>query len=371
MAIVKMSKFRLFSFKNDRARLLEELQHFNFVHFSKEEYEGDKDKRQDDYKIPDSMQKINEELSNVDFSIGILEKIQEKPSMLEELNTPRKTYSLREIESISEEFDSNFIADKLRSITKKIETSRQRIGNIKQEKEDYLPWVDFDHPLSDLGEKNRAYYYMGTFPTSNLQSFYTALSNYKYTFSETIFTKGAITGLYLIILDKDKEALNEFRQLGFNPISFKTDLSPKMAVQKLEDEEKRLKEEIESLEKSLLGYSSYLDKLRIKKEDLENKKLKLSASENFYNTNEINIISGFIPTEMEEKFKKILDENFSGAYYLELELAKTSDDKAPILLKNNKLVSAFESITKMYSLPKYGEVDPTPFFAIFYWFFFE
>lgn len=51
---------------------------------------------------------------------------------------------------------------------------------------------------------------------------------------------------------------------------------------------------------------------------------------------------------MEEKFKKILDENFSGAYYLELELAKTSDDKAPILLKNNKLVSAFESITKMY-----------------------
>lgn len=73
--------------------------------------------------------------------------------MLEELNTPRKTYSLREIESISEEFDSNFIADKLRSITKKIETSRQRIGNIKQEKEDYLPWVDFDHPLSDLGEK--------------------------------------------------------------------------------------------------------------------------------------------------------------------------------------------------------------------------
>lgn len=59
--------------------------------------------------------------------------------------------------------------------------------------------------------------------------------------------------------------MNEFRQLGFNPISFKTDLSPKMAVQKLEDEEKRLKEEIESLEKSLLGYSSYLDKLRIKK----------------------------------------------------------------------------------------------------------
>lgn len=68
---------------------------------------------------------------------------------------------------------------------------------------------------------------------------------------------------------------------------------------------------------------------------------------------------------MEEKFKKILDENFSGAYYLELELAKTSDDKAPILLKNNKLVSAFESITKMYSLPKYGEVDPTPFLQYF------
>ena len=40
------------------------------------------------------------------------------------------------------------------------------------------------------------------------------------------------------------------------------------------------------------------------------------------------------------------------------------------MLKNNKLVKPFESLTEMYSLPKYGELDPTPLLTPFYMVFF-
>ena len=36
----------------------------------------------------------------------------------------------------------------------------------------------------------------------------------------------------------------------------------------------------------------------------------------------------------------------------------------PTKISNNRFVKPFEVITKLYGLPKYGEVDPTPFMAI-------
>jgi V/A-type H+-transporting ATPase subunit I len=45
-------------------------------------------------------------------------------------------------------------------------------------------------------------------------------------------------------------------------------------------------------------------------------------------------------------------------------------DKTPVKLKNNKYSRLFEPITKMYSLPNYAELDPTPLFAPFFMLFF-
>lgn len=48
----------------------------------------------------------------------------------------------------------------------------------------------------------------------------------------------------------------------------------------------------------------------------------------------------------------------------------TPDDDIPICLKNNRFFRLFEMITKLYMLPKYNELDLTPFFAPFYIVFF-
>ena len=50
--------------------------------------------------------------------------------------------------------------------------------------------------------------------------------------------------------------------------------------------------------------------------------------------------------------------------------AERDNAEVPIRLKNNSLVSPFESLTEMYAMPHYNEIDPTPLFAPFYWLFF-
>lgn len=45
-------------------------------------------------------------------------------------------------------------------------------------------------------------------------------------------------------------------------------------------------------------------------------------------------------------------------------------DNVPVKLKNNKFASLFQFIGELYSMPKYGEIDLTPFFAPFFVLFF-
>ena len=78
------------------------------------------------------------------------------------------------------------------------------------------------------------------------------------------------------------------------------------------------------------------------------------------------LLEGWAPVENEESIRKMLEEN--NVYY-EMRPAE-KEDNAPIKLKNGKIASFFETLTKMYGLPDYGEFDPTPLLAPFYALFF-
>ena len=78
------------------------------------------------------------------------------------------------------------------------------------------------------------------------------------------------------------------------------------------------------------------------------------------------LIEGFCPIEKEPALNEMLAS--AQVYYEETEPAK--EDETPIELKNNFFTRLFEPITRLYSLPNYAELDPTPFFAPFFMLFF-
>ncbi len=53
-----------------------------------------------------------------------------------------------------------------------------------------------------------------------------------------------------------------------------------------------------------------------------------------------------------------------------MEEADREDPNVPVLLRNSKFTEVFESLTNMYAVPRYNEVDPTPLLAPFYLVFF-
>ena len=78
------------------------------------------------------------------------------------------------------------------------------------------------------------------------------------------------------------------------------------------------------------------------------------------------LLEGWIPATRAAEVSAYMDNHH--AYY---EIADpTPDDDVPILLKNKGAFAWFEPIGKLYMLPKYGELDLTPFFAPFFMVFF-
>lgn len=78
------------------------------------------------------------------------------------------------------------------------------------------------------------------------------------------------------------------------------------------------------------------------------------------------LLTGYAPKEQDQQICNQLE---STSVYFTTEEAK-EEDNPPVKLKNNWFTKLFEPIGELYMLPKYGELDLTPYFAPFYMLFF-
>jgi V/A-type H+-transporting ATPase subunit I len=78
------------------------------------------------------------------------------------------------------------------------------------------------------------------------------------------------------------------------------------------------------------------------------------------------ILNGFCPVTKHEELTQFLAEQEIVYFASEA----TTEDDAPVLLKNSKFAKLFEPITSLFALPNYQELDLTPLFAPFFMMFF-
>lgn len=82
--------------------------------------------------------------------------------------------------------------------------------------------------------------------------------------------------------------------------------------------------------------------------------------------NKLMLLEGWIPSE---RLPEMIEYLRTQEVYYET-AAPTPEDDVPILLENKGFFRLFEPIMRLYMLPKYNELDLTPFFAPFFMLFF-
>ncbi len=83
----------------------------------------------------------------------------------------------------------------------------------------------------------------------------------------------------------------------------------------------------------------------------------LESKPKFAKTANFTVITGFVPNKEVNALKKRLEDTLKDKF--EMTVDKAKGEEVPIKLSNPNTVSKFEELLKMYSLPKYGEFDPS------------
>ncbi|MBR2176804.1 MAG: ATPase [Clostridia bacterium] len=157
-----------------------------------------------------------------------------------------------------------------------------------------------------------------------------------------------------------------FEKLEIPPIAG----TPEQYVKTLEKELERLKEEQEKTENTIdVFWKAEREKCMMYYSKLQELNSYHAIKRYVYKYHKSFILVGWIPAENEEFFTRQLD----GIKSIEYSLSDGKDElkhSPPVILKNAPFMRLYEFYVKMYGLPCYNEVDPTPIVAITYTLFF-
>ena len=370
MAIVKMKKFTLFAFEAERKRLLEELQRFGYVNFSKSDSIEQFDYLKD-VEVSTLDNNYIEESTRIKWMIDYVGRFIEKEKGLSALKKGPVVYTFSELEKEASSYDYIPDFNILSEISKKVDSNNQRLTAIDNTIKELSPWKSIKEPIDDLNSFKKSKFIMGYLPTKNLEKFKTSTVDLKFTYFEEVDIVGKNSYCIIFTNELEKEmALENLRLNGFSEVNLEFKGVVSEEIEKLEAEKKILEDDNSKLTEEIKKFTVNIQKMKSVYEYYQNLALRNTVVSNFKATEKLNIIQGYIPADKEANFKALLEKVSALKIYLEIEDAKKDDPDVPIILKNNKIASLFESVTNMYALPKYDEVDPTFILSIFYWVFF-
>jgi V/A-type H+/Na+-transporting ATPase subunit I len=374
MAIVKMKKFTLLTFESKKQELVKQLQNLSKVEFINLQDENILEKYEElkglsKYDTDSEYEKYEENLSKTKFALEFLKKYVPKKSAFKEMREGKITLTLDELEGKVE--NSNWIKsyEKLKEKEAEIASLDSQISKLQVEIDLLIPWQDLDVALGEFDKLKETSYFLGTINKSYEDRLQEEISN---AYIEIISRNVNEINL-LVLSNKDEESnISEIlRSIGFSyfktehkDVPLKTILNSKHQIEELQSKKFFIQEEVasydEDLKKLQLAYDYYINKVN-----------REEVSGNFLKTKNVAAIQGWVAEEDTEKVKDICNKVLLEDYFIEFEDVKEDEiDDVPIMLKNGELVSAFESVTGMYSYPKYNEIDPTPLLTPFYLIFF-
>jgi len=89
----------------------------------------------------------------------------------------------------------------------------------------------------------------------------------------------------------------------------------------------------------------------------------LHAKQKSLETERLVTVKGYVPKKEFSKLRKKIDIKLNGCA-LALERGFDASEDPPTMIHNPSFIKPFETITKLYGLPHYDELDPTPLIAI-------
>ncbi len=363
MAIAEIKKIELLGLREDKDKILLLLQNLGLVQLMNL-HSGS---------APIGQQADREEFNLLETEevISYLATFKEQAGFLGGMILQRPQVLRQQLEDIISTFDYKDFFARLLELRNRIKNLQQHKERIEQERNMLIPWRNLKIPLDQLhGTKNygivlgvvRSRDYSGMFrdcTKAGLNLFWEAANRSK-------------TNTYIAILYLQDEFERLDRILKTHHFNFITltrhKCSPLERLFEINREVMVWEDQIQDTRNKITRLAADSFKLMAVHDYFENIKRRQEADTNTLGQQFTFGLSGWVRKNDLNLLEKKLTENFKDIALFVAE--PKPDEEPPVILENKRLIQPFEFITSIYGMPKYNELDPTPFLAPFFFLYF-
>ena len=321
--------------------------------------------------VQDYTSEQNIRFHKVKFLVNLLEPYKDKEGFFEKLNKPIKQFTVSEIEKQAREFEIANVYREFKELHSEIDRMRSEIDKLDIENERLYPWKDLPCSFDDI--KNLAQvtvmlikaevqdydFLIRVISEDKLVVIQNVHSDSKYIFFLLAF-HNSLTDMIKPELAKFEIDTFSYENLPGGPGNIIEENKSRIneLAKTLRQEESLIASGVKHLEKLYVLYDYY----KILEDRNETEK-DLGVTENVF------AISGWCAERESKKLTKtVLKDNVEDIDLTIRDAEK--DERPPIILSNKNIFTPFEFITNLYGSPHYNELDPTPYFSLFFVFFF-
>ena len=321
--------------------------------------------------FPENINLLKEKSQKVKWMKSFLLKLFPKEVKEEISNNSTEHLLFVQIEQQADKYDFNKDYETLDRISKEIETNKEEIINLEIRKKEIDSWRNIKEPIENLKAFKTAKVFLGTVPKKSFETLKDSVRNFDKVYVEEISQDSTMINLMVLGSKlEEKELRNQLKTHSFTELNFDFKGTFEEEFEKIKLREEEIKKADNKLKSTAERLLKVIPKLEVQDNYLDNLLLRENIVSNFKKTDTVDVIEGYIPADMEYEFQKLITRISSRNSYLEISDVDKDNPEVPILLKNSGLTGLFASITQMYALPRYNEIDPTPILSIFYWVFF-
>ena len=376
MAIAKMNKVMLIAptdKQNDLLDAIQELQSLEVTSLeqAKELFTENSIALQE--ADAEGMNALQQKFEGIHAAITFVEKNQKQPSLIQKLKTPREQFALSELQKEVQNWDTDALVEHVESIRNTLRKKDDELKELREKEALLRKWSALDFYPKDIFKHPYTKTKMGTIPQATDNAYLDGLKESELISVHEVYHTREEIGLLVTYPRKAQQAAKEeLAKAHFSIVWYAFEEAPSVELEKnlkaqqaVVDAKKKVLDDLQE-EKDLLR------KLQLSAEVTYNELQKEQAKNGLVNGQHVFVLQGWLTTKAVDDVEVQLKEKLGeGEYvFLPLEIAEEEYEEVPTVLENNAFLQPFENLTEMYGLPKYGELDPTPYTAPFYLVFF-
>lgn len=376
MAIAKMNKLKLISLQGHKDTILKGIQSMQSVelidisaHYT--DIQTMSTARREE--LDTHSKKLNDAYNRYQEHLRFLVQYLAQPKLLEKLRTPKQALSLAELEKEVESINKEEVLEKIAAKRTLLRNNEQTLATLKEEEDFLSKWRKLTHVPNEMQKLDFVIMETGTVPQATTDSFIQSIRESTYFFIEEIYQTREEHGITVVYDKKDEiEAKKNLEESHFTAINYPFTHTPEAELIRITEQREVLYEEVKVAKEQLKAMGNEEWALKLMIEEVFAKLQRVRGQKLMVDERHLFVLEGWLEESKISDIKEVLEQELNPSDFALIieDVQEEETDSVPIVLKNNKFVAPFETITAMYSLPKYNEMDPTPFLMPFYLVFF-